>query len=152
MNIADLLAELESGHPDTGAYSSDDDEAVKELHALNRPGGVGLGDVWQTIDNMLDANSVPVWEAIEAGQSDEEGFGVACRAAIRVRGARADYPPVNTRSPVFSAQIDALVTGGALSEAQGNEIKGLSDNLQSRASELGLGRVKGVHVKEARNG
>ena len=36
MTIAALAAELTAGHPDTGAYSLDDETAHAELHAVNR--------------------------------------------------------------------------------------------------------------------
>jgi hypothetical protein len=79
---------------------------------------VGRGDVRELFDNFVDGSGIPAWEAVEAHRTDQSALGVACRAAIRLRDAPADYPTVVVTSPLFVNMVAALVGGGVISTAQ----------------------------------
>ena len=40
--IEDIKTELDTGHPDTGAYNVDDQLAADEMNAINRPADGGV--------------------------------------------------------------------------------------------------------------
>jgi hypothetical protein len=137
-----------------GYAAMTDREAADDLNAPARPARrrVALGDLHQYIDNLADGGGVPVWEAIESNQADAGALGVACRAALRLRGARADYPPVNLDNAMVQGQLDGLVTGGVLSAAQKAGILALGDTTVSRAAELGLPGLGHLDIARARGG
>lgn len=87
---------------------------------------VSRGDVRQHFDNLVDASGVPVWEEIEAHKGDASAFGIACRAALRLRDAPGDYPPVDLTAALFKGQLAQLVTGGALTQAQADGVTALA--------------------------
>ena len=137
--------------------SMSDQEVADMLRLRDQPGDIALGELNQEIDNMADANGVPVWEhivagaAITSGTPDEIALGIACRAALRLlRDARPDYPGVNTRSATFAANIDRLVAGGALTAIQGDALTGKSDNRRSRGEVAGVGNPNWRDVQRAR--
>ncbi len=137
--------------------SMSDQEVASTLRLRDQPGDIALGELNQEIDNMADAGGVPVWEhivagaAVTSGTQDEIAFGIACRAALRLlRDARPDYPGVNTRSATFTANIDRLVAGGALTAIQGTTLTGKSDNQRSRGEVAGVGNPNWRDVQRAR--
>ena len=118
-------------------------EVVLALRAQTEPGPVSLGELNHDLDNMLDANGASVWERIVAVADlpDRTPTAMACRCAVRLlRDARPDYPGVNTRSPVFTGNIDVLVADGLLALADGDALKAKSDNRRTVAAVEGLGR------------
>lgn len=148
MNAAQLaLLTAELAKP---AYAEmTDAEKLAAINAKTEARPVALGILHQALDNMADGQGVPVWEAIEAGTDGAAGFNIACRAAVRLRSARADYPDVDVTSPMFAAQLAALVAGGALTQAQADAVTALGANQRSVAEALGLGLVKPGHVELA---
>ncbi len=151
--MADLKALV--GAPPYDSMS--DQEVASALRLRDQPGDIALGELNQEIDNMADAGGVPVWEhivsgaAVTSGTQDEIALGVACRAALRLlRDSRPDYPGVNTRSTTFTSNIDRLVAGGALTIAQGDALKGKSDNRRSRGETAGVGNPNWRDVQRVR--
>lgn len=84
------------------------------------------GDVRQTFDLMVNASGVPAWEAIEANQTGSAGLNIACRAALRLRDAPGDYPPIDCTDALLQGQLAALVAGSVLTQAQMDQITALS--------------------------
>lgn len=147
------LAEELATDPLGRGYAAMSDEAVAaSLMEPNRPRArlVPRGDMRQRFDNLADADGVPVWETIEAHKGDNDALGIACRAALRLRDAPGDYPPIDVAAPMFAAQLAALVAGGVLTQEQAEGITAMGVELVSRAEELGLGRVKPGYVAAAR--
>lgn len=81
---------------------------------------VSRGDVRQHFDNLVDTNDVPVWEHIEANNTGAGALNIACRAALRLRDAPGDYPAVDLTAPLFQGQVNALVAGALMTQAQAN--------------------------------
>lgn len=103
-------------------------EKLAAINALTVAGPtvtVSRGDIRQHFDNMVDANGAPVWEDIEAHKGDTSALGVACRAALRLRDAPGDYPPVDVNAVMFQQQLAALVTGTVLTQAQSDSTTAL---------------------------
>ena len=155
-NLAGLKAEIVTD-PLTRGYAGMSNEAIADsLNTADRLASikdVSLGDLNREIDNMLDANNVRVWNLIEVGaeQPTASPFREACRAALSLlQNSRPDYPGVNTRSPLFVGQVDALQAGGAFTEGQATALKSMSDVYQSRAQERRLGYIDASGVARAR--
>ena len=130
MNIAALKAELDAGHPDTGAYTTGNPEtAAAELNAVNRTKNKSS----LTGDEMFDATVIADWAGLTDHQQQLwvaftskdsiDPFGVANVAFV---------------TNLFGAGSDTLTALAALRK----------DDV-SRAVELGLGEVKPGHVTEA---
>lgn len=149
MTLAEELANDPLGR---GYASMSDEEVAVSLMAVDRLRArlVSRGDLRQRFDNLADGNGVPVWELIEAHREDASSLGIACRAALRLRDAPGDYPPIDVSAPMFAAQLAALVAGGVLTQEQAEGITALGVEMVSRAEELGLGRVKPGYVAAAR--
>jgi hypothetical protein len=120
MDLAALKAELDGGHPDTGAYSADVTTAAEELNALNRERGKAFlsgSEVLNAIDKVeflakTDAQQQRVWNLLHLGTLDPFGleadllldiFGggsatITALAALRVvaisRAEELGFPPV----------------------------------------------------------
>ncbi len=151
MNHAALKAELAEDPAGLGYAGKTREQKEALLNALARTvaGDVAVGRLHQMLDNMVTAQGIPVWELIEAHAADQDATGIACRAAIRLRSARADYPPVNTRSAVMQAQLAILAAAEILTGEQAATITAAGDVVASRAEELGLGRVTAGDVEQA---
>lgn len=137
--------------------SMSDQEVADTLRLRDQPCDVSLGELNHALDNMVDAGGVPVWEHIRngalltSGTQEEIAFGIACRSALQLlRDSRPDYPGVDTRSPRFTANIDRLVAGLALTAAQGDALKGMCDNRRSRGEAEGVGNPNWRDVERAR--
>jgi len=174
MNLAALQAELLAGHPDTGPYNANDALAAAELNVVNRPaeGGV-LGMLEYLVTNRSRTNTgtdITPTSILGRLQSVAEGavgadlFG-ATGPTLKLEQIHAakmfmvllSSPQVNTFD-FLNNEVDAMFTalgggaGGAKvwKPADITALKGLSTDQQSRAQELGLGRIKTGHVIEAR--
>ncbi|TVR65352.1 MAG: hypothetical protein EA420_03385 [Candidatus Competibacteraceae bacterium] len=117
---------------------------------------VPKGVLFQELDNFVHASGAPVWEAIEASVAltgEAEPVAIACRAAVRLRDAGPDYPPVNVQSPMLQTQLTILVAGGILTQAQADLLAALGDREVTiwEAGDVSL-PVWERDVKEARNG
>jgi hypothetical protein len=129
MNYEILKAELASGHPDTGAYDADDAVAAAQLNAVNRTKNktsMSGSEVMNAVDAAewatLDAaQKQTVWDICHLGTVNP--FGVEQALMIGVFGAG-------------SATITAL--------------QAIRKYDVSRATELGLSRVREGTVTQAR--
>lgn len=151
MDIDALRIELASGHPDTGAYSSDDAVAAVELNAVNRsiytpiPSSELLG--WSAAHSsggrprllkMQEAKENHVSEQVQAAAS-------AAVTMINRDGTTLDLNRVDRMM-----MVDGLVAGGVLSADDKTDLLSLGTESVSRAVEIGLGWVRPGDVTQAR--
>ncbi len=128
--IQQLRAELDAGHPDTGAYSADASTAVAEINEVNRTKPIPFlsGDAAFGATNGaefigLTDHKQDLWLSF-CGRQQIDPFGAANVAIIKhLFGAG-------------SATVTALVA--------------LRTKAVSRAEELGLSRIRIGTVEEAR--
>ena len=129
-NLQALRAELDAGHPDTGAYNADAQLAADQINVVNRTVNV----------DSLDGDTVfaATDEAEFAGLTDHKQtmwMSLCGRSSI---------------DPFGAANIDLLkwVFGNG-STTQSN-LAALRVRSVSRADELGIGRVAAGTVEQAR--
>ena len=130
MDLAALKAELDAGHPDTGAYNVDDALAAGELNAVNRTkpkSSMSGSEIINAVDTAewgtrtADQQQV-VWNVVHLG--DVNPFGVE---ATLIQNA-------------FTGAGGVTVTALAAARAPA----------ASRAVELGIGFIYPTHVTHAR--
>jgi len=164
-----LKAELTAGHPDTGAYNIDDGLAADELNAVNRPSPAPLLDVLQYIvernhrtQQGTDTTFTTILGRLEHAARSSVGddpFG---------RGVGNELTLIQLHACLFFASLFAspqindidygdtnLPTGqvngaGVWSSAHATDIEALSQNQQSRATEIGIDAVIENDVTRAR--
>lgn len=129
-DIAALKVELLAGHPDTGAYSSDDVVATAQLNAVNRTtdkASMSASDVYNAIDETewldlsTDAKRQEIWDILHLGTVNP--FGLEAARFMQIFGG-------------------ASTTIISLKAARKNNV--------SRAVEIGLGVIKVGFVEQAR--
>lgn len=176
--LQDLRTELDAGHPDTGTYNANDQTAADEINAFNRPANGGVsGMLAYMLENRSRTNTgtdtvatsiVGRLHDVANGTAGTDPFGHGVSGSNltmeHIHSARMLWtlitsPHLEDSGVDFSntevqAMVDTL-SGGAgnarvYKPADADAIKGLSDNLQSRAMELGFGRVKAIDVTDAR--
>ena len=129
MDIVKLKTELTAGHPNTGAYDTDDALAATQLNVVNRSknlasltGSEVMNAIVKTdFDGLSDTNKQQVWNILHLGTINP--FGIEADMMIGIFGGG-------------SATITALKTIRKVSV--------------SRAGELGHGVIREGHVREAR--
>lgn len=172
MDIAALKTELDSGHPDTGAYNVNDETAAAELNAMNRPAEGGVdGMLSYLITNRARSNEgtdtvntaiLGRIEHVAESSVGDDPFGTgsvltlehihAAKMMLRTMTS-AQLSTVNFVNTEFGNALSALAGGtgcDAIRPADKTALEALSQNQQSRATELGLGRVWPINVTEAR--
>ncbi len=129
MNLDILKAELLAGHPDTGAYNADDAVAATQLNIVNRTRNRATmtgSEVMNAIDKtafvgLSDANRQMVWDILHLGEINP--FGREAELFADIFGV-----PSDTITALQAARVDNI----------------------SRATELGLARVREGTVAQAR--
>jgi hypothetical protein len=175
-NMADLVAlraELDAGHPDTGAYNIDDAIAADELNLLNRPGPAAVeGMLNYLFENRSRTNSgtdtartsmLGRLVAMSQTSPPDDPFGSGTNATqAHVHAAKmfvnllhvTELTGINFENTEFQMMIDLLGSGAGngkvWKQADSNVLKGLSAGLRSRVTELKLGRVRTNEVTKAR--
>ncbi len=129
IDIDALKTELDSGHPDTGAYNADDALAAVELNTVNRT----LNKTSMTSSEVYNAIDVTQWNGLTDPQQ-QEVWNILHLGEINPFGFEADR-----FTTIFGGGSATLVTLSALRKTD-----------VSRAVEIGLGEVKVGHVQEAR--
>ena len=180
MDLTALAAELVSGHPDTGAYSTDDATAAGELNALNRPGNVTIADMikFLLMDNTHKTDGDDTQDrAILTRMRDVVAMAVTPTGAAANPWGSTDLGTVTEIQQIkthqlvdyfdlyaqgdlnlqvdladtnFQSYVAGAVSAGCMSSTQQTALLALGDNLQSRAREIGLGVVYPGHVQNAR--
>lgn len=174
MDYVALKAELDAGHPDTGAYSLVDATAADELNAINRPAESGTERMLNyciknrsRTNNGADTVALPLLGRLHlvaegALGSDPFGTGVAANQVTREMKSWAKTFLDLLTSPTLGTMdfLDTEVDFGYVALGPGNGVvwkdpdilalKAFSQNQQSRAQELGFGAVKVADVTLAR--
>lgn len=170
MDFEALQAELLAGHPVTGAYSADDASAAAELNAKNIMGEVSPEVVLrycveqQHRENTgSDTKRCNIYGRIAIvaespvgsnpfGLSPAETLEIGQIASAKTILRMLDGNAYNVN--LANADVDGALTkcrgAKCYSAAQKDAIVALSNDVQSRAIELGLGRVRAGDVTHAR--
>ena len=131
MNYTALKAEIDAGHPDTGAYDADSAIAAQQINAANRTrikASMTGSEIFAATDSAefdgLTAAKKDLWLAFCAidNQNPEAG-GLAQLFTVSIFGGGS-----TTVSTLGSIREESI----------------------SRSTELGLGTVKQVHIDKAR--
>ena len=147
--IQTIKAELALDHEITGAYDADDKVAAGQLNAENIP-----------VIGSIPSNEILAWAAggsptprlhkLEEASANHASPTVEAIADVAIMMIRRDNTELDLSLPDRVAMVDALVTGGVLDNDDKDTLYALATTLVSRASQLGVGKVKPGHVEEAR--
>jgi len=146
-----LAAELVSGHPVTGPYSSNDQTAAAELNAKNidQIDPLPSGDVLQWAAQASPADTprlLKIQTAADSSPSDDiKAIAQAADIMIQRPDTRLDLT-----DPEIAAMISALEAGSVLSTADVTALTTLATVEISRAAELGWPTVTEPDVRWAR--
>ena len=150
MSLQTLRDELDAGHPVTGAYSSDPQNATDEINALNRNRIVPISSAellaWS---GQASAGDRPRITKIEEGmQSQNESIAAICKVADAT--INRDSTQLDLNLPDRVAMVDALVVASILSTDDEASLYAIATQAISRADELGLSNVRPGTIEQAR--
>lgn len=146
-----LKAELDAGHPVTGAYSANSEAAAEEINALNRTriNAIGSAELlaWS---GQASSGDRPRIIKIEEGKANaDEQSAALCITAEQM--IMRDNTSLDLNLPDRVAMLNALVAYGVLSAADKASIDALAEESISRADELSLGSVRAGTIEQARS-
>lgn len=151
MNDLQILHdELLTGHPVTGPYSADAAAAAGEINALNRTrlAPVSSGELlaWSGAASSGDR---PRLIKIESGTaSADEQVAAICKVAEST--INRDGTELDLSKPDRAGMVAALVAAGVLSQPDSDSLYALATQQISRATEIGLSKVRAGTVEQAR--
>jgi hypothetical protein len=150
-NLQALKAELDAGHPVTGAYSANSEAAAEEINALNRTriNSIGSAELlaWS---GQASSGDRPRIIKIEEGKANaDEQCAALCITAEQM--IMRDNTSLDLNLPDRVAMLNALVAYGVLSAADKASIDALAEESISRADELSLGSVRAGTIEQARS-
>ena len=150
-NLQALKAELDAGHPVTGAYSANSEAAAEEINALNRTriNAIGSAELlaWS---GQASSGDRPRIIKIEEGKANaDEQCAALCITAEQM--IMRDNTSLDLNLPDRVAMLNALVAYGVLSAADKASIDALAEESISRADELSIGSVRAGTVEQARS-
>ena len=150
-NLQALKAELDAGHPVTGAYSANSEAAAEEINALNRTriNAIGSAELlaWS---GQASSGDRPRIIKIEEGKANaDEQCAALCITAEQM--IMRDNTSLDLNLPDRVAMLNALVAYGVLSAADKASIDALAEESISRADELSLGSVRAGTIEQARS-
>jgi hypothetical protein len=150
-NLRALKAELDAGHPVTGAYSANSEAAAEEINALNRTriNAIGSAELlaWS---GQASSGDRPRIIKIEEGKANaDEQCAALCITAEQM--IMRDNTSLDLNLPDRVAMLNALVAYGVLSAADKASIDALAEESISRADELSLGSVRAGTIEQARS-
>ena len=150
-NLQALKAELDAGHPVTGAYSDNSEAAAEEINALNRTriNAIGSAELlaWS---GQASSGDRPRIIKIEEGKANaDEQCAALCITAEQM--IMRDNTSLDLNLPDRVAMLNALVAYGVLSGADRDSIDALAEESISRADELSLGSVRAGTIEQARS-
>ena len=150
-NLQALKAELDAGHPVTGAYSANSEAAAEEINALNRTriNAIGSAELlaWS---GQASSGDRPRIIKIEEGKANaDEQCAALCITAEQM--IMRDNTSLDLNLPDRVAMLNALVAYGVLSAADKVSIDALAEESISRADELSLGSVRAGTIEQARS-
>ena len=146
-----LKAELDSGHPVTGAYSLDAQAASDEINALNRTriNAIGSAELLAWSGQASDGDRPRIIKIEEGKANADEQCAALCITAEQM--IMRDNTSLDLNLPDRAAMLNALVAFGVLSEADKSSINALAEEFISRADELSLGSVRAGTIEQARS-
>jgi hypothetical protein len=127
--LEDLRAELDAGHPDTGAYDANDALAADQINVVNRSVNRDTMEATEVLQAV-----VPAEYTVLAADKKAELFGLLGMGTLNPFGKEADL------------MIDIFGAGSSTIAA----LAVLRKRAVSRAEELGLGKVRAGTVAQAR--
>jgi hypothetical protein len=150
-NLQALKAELDAGHPVTGAYSANSEAAAEEINALNRTriNPIGSAELlaWS---GQASSGDRPRIIKIEEGKANaDEQCAALCITAEQM--IMRDNTSLDLNLPDRVAMLNALVAYGVLSASDKASIDALAEESISRADELSLGSVRAGTIEQARS-
>ena len=150
MSLQTLRHELDSGHPVTGAYSSDPQNASDQINALNRTRIVPISSAellaWS---GQASTGDRPRITKIEEGmQSQNESVAAICKVADAT--INRDSTQLDLNLPDRVAMVDALVVASILSTDDEASLYAIATQAISRADELGMSNVRPGTIEQAR--
>lgn len=151
MNLQALKAELDAGHPVTGAYSADAATAADEINVANRSRIVNISSAellaWSAQASEGDRPRIVKIREAAASHQSEAIQALAIAADLMIS---RDATGLDLNLTDRMAMLDALVAGGVLSAADKTDLIAKATETISRAEELGLGSVQAGTVEQAR--
>ena len=148
--LQDLRAELDGGHPVTGAYSGDAQAAADQINEKNRSRIVEISsaELLAWAGQTSDGDRPRIIKIQEGKSSANEAVKALCITAEQL--IMRDGTTLDLNLSDRSAMLDALVSGGVLSAADKTSLESLATQSISRAEELNLGGVKAGTIQQAR--
>lgn len=162
---------LTTGHPDTGAYNANAQTAADEINALNRPNSNTVQAMFMYLFNKkhrtnqgTDTVYTPIiGRLLHVADSavDADPFGRGAGNEVNLQQIHACKAMVTLLNSTHIDLLDYSDTdlplgylngAGVISPSHKTALDELSNNLQSRATELGLPQVKASHITEVRGG
>ncbi len=141
------LSDEITNDPLSRGYSGMTDAQVADsLNAVDRPAPVPVEDVRRYL-HLVDA-----WGDIADASRDTTLLASKRKAARKMVDALQDFESFDLQNygTQIGARLGELVTEGMLTTDQRTVIIAMEASRQSRAQELGIGRVRIGHVEEAR--
>lgn len=173
MSITTVAAMLVSGHPTTGAYSADNQTAADQMNAPNLPADGSVGEFVRYLainrsrsndgaDTQVTAMLGRLLHVAESAVGSDPFGRIVFALSLEQKHAAMMFAGMignpNLGALDFNdGEIDAAFS--ALGQAGGAEVwknadiaalKALSNNLQSHATQQGVGRVTARMVERAR--
>ncbi len=165
MDLTALKTELDAGHPETGAYSATDSIAADEINAINRDAPAPLESIrnyflLERKGDMTLMGRLSIVAQTTRGDVDPLDDVVTMTNA-HITAAKTMLfildPPggfsLDLNDSRFQDILDDLAAGSGakvIAPADKTALLAFSTNIQSRATELGLGNVGTHHVTSAR--
>jgi hypothetical protein len=148
--LQDLKAELDGGHPVTGAYSGDAQVAADQINEKNRSRIVEISsaELLAWAGQASDGDRPRIIKIQEGKSNANEAVKALCITAEQL--IMRDGTTLDLNLSDRSAMLDALVSGGVLSAADKTSLESLATRSISRAEELNLGGVKAGTIQQAR--
>lgn len=169
MDYAALKAELDSGHPTTGAYSLTDNIARDQLNEVNRPAQNTAEAMFlycltrkHRTNQGADTTFTPIigrLSHIARSEAGADPFGRGLSNELALQHVHACQTFVSLFESAISLGIDFsdsnlpfgfAQAAGAYSTSHQTDLQELSNNQRSRAQELGFGRIRTQDVAHAR--
>jgi len=149
--LQQLAQELDTGHPVTGAYSSNAQVAADEINATNRTKTepIGSAELLAWSAKSSDSDRPRIIKIQEGKSNANESCAATCFAAEQM--IMRDNTSLDLSLSDRVAMLDLLVSFGVLSAADKTDLEALSQTSISRSDELNLGVVKPGTIEQARN-
>lgn len=150
-NLQALKAELDAGHPVTGAYSANSEAAAEEINALNRTriNAIGSAELLAWSGQSSSGDRPRIIKIEEGKANADEQCAALCITAEQM--IMRDNTSLDLNLPDRVAMLNALVAYGVLSAADKASIDALAEESISRADELSLGSVRAGTIEQARS-